>query len=768
MLSPDASFVALPKEIEPLPMWRMRLLGSNLSPTLETVPISDSISSEFIGGEPTAWRTGLQNYARVYYREVYPGIDVVYYSRDGRIAFDFLVEPGVDPAAIEIVFESASPQILPPPLEIAENGVLRVGTGAALLELQKPFVYQVANQQETVIPSAFVLQPRSIMNGGGDDVSVAFDLGDYDLSQPLVIDPVLSYSTRLGGLTGLTRGRDIAVDADGMVYVVGETFGDVFSVTSQVISDVGGSVDVFVTKIDPRTDDIIYSTRLGGSGIDKGLAITLDDEGRVYVTGSTSSHDFPVHNAVQSHFSGGSGAFGDAFVFVLGTDGSEMIYSTYLGGDGDDLASDIALDENGVIYVTGETRSKNFPAKLSLQDVFGGGLADGFLASIDPDESSLVFSTFLGGTGDDVATSVALDAMGFSYVTGYTDSLNFLTFRPWQGHNGGGSSDAFVTKVSPKGEVVYSSYLGGKGTDIGSGIFVDDAGHAHVAGKTFSDDFPVMGNVVQPFFAGRGDGFISKVSPVGDKLLYSTYLGGAGLDEINDIAVDADQQAHVIGTTSSLDYFEVRPLQDEFGGGRDAFITKLGPNGAKLKFSTYLGAEREEVGSAITLDGLGNTYITGMLRSANFPTVGTFRNLLGQASAGAAFIGKIGVGDLVVKDLPDLSVRVEQIKFDVKPLGDRIVVKFVVQNVGTLEASRPFDVVLLRSINRRLDDDDDVLQTFTIDSLKAGLEVRKRFKVTGLEPLDGQFVIVHVDDGNVVDEISELNNTVLRAFSPSR
>jgi len=229
------------------------------------------------------------------------------------------------------------------------------------MRLRKPHVYQNVNDTKRAVPGTFTLQAPRSRGGSGDVAIVMFELGAYDRSQPLVIDPVLTYSTRLGGLTGLTRGHDIAVDRDGMIYIVGETFGDIFPTKNALKLSPGGSVDAFVTKLDPRTDELIYSTRLGGSGIDKGLSIVLDDDGQAYVTGSTGSDDFPTENPCQATFGGGSGALGDAFVAVLSADGSELVYSTYLGGRGDDIGAGIAVDKNGVALVTGETRLTEGP-----------------------------------------------------------------------------------------------------------------------------------------------------------------------------------------------------------------------------------------------------------------------------------------------------------------------------------------------------------------------------------------------------------------------
>ena len=698
MLTADGMVVASLSDIGVRPVWRMRLIGSNPSPKLNGLDPRVGRSHHLVGAIRAVWRTHMPHYARVQYENVYPGIDLVYYGAHQNIAFDFLVGPGADPGRIQIALERISKTSAPVHVVIDPEGNLIVRAGDDEMRLKKPHVYQRFEETETVIPGKFVLP--SHRERGGDELIVLFQLGAYDRSQPLVIDPVLTYSTRLGGLTGLTRGHGIAVDRDGMIYVVGETFGDIFPTANSVESSPGGSVDAFVTKIDPRTDEIIYSTRLGGTGIDKGFSIALDGDGRAYVTGGTGSNDFPTENPLQENFAGGSVAIGDAFVAVLSVDGSELVYSTYLGGEDDDVATSIAIDRHGVAVVTGETRSTDFPLQAPLQEEFAGGLADAFVAALDPYEPALMFSTYVGGSGDDVGAAIAVDSSGYVYLTGETTSPNFTTFRPWQSHIAGGGTDAFVAKLESDGMAfVYSTYLGGVDLDGGMGIAADPSGHAYVTGRTHSTDFPATNGVVQPVAAGEGDVFVTKLNPNGSALVYSTYLGGSELDEGRAITVDSRRNAYVIGRTASPDFFEVAPLQDEFGGAQDAFLTKLGPRGSTLRYSTYLGGLREDVGNGIALDALGNAYVTGVIRSIDFQTVGTFRNLLGQASAGAAFIAIIDRGNTPVLNLPDLVVRLDRVKFGTRSVGDRVVVKFTVQNVGSVDVPAPFLITLLLSDN---------------------------------------------------------------------
>ena len=295
LLTSDSAVFALPGGEGMRPVWRMRLVGSHPSSRLDGLDRRAGRSHHLVGDVPAAWRTQMLHYSRVQSHDVYPGVDLVYYGTRGHFAFDFVVEPGADPGRIQLAFERVIRTSPPLRLEMADDGNLIIRVGDDEMYLKKPHVYQDIGASQTVVPGEFVLHPPSGQDrsDGNDDVMiVAFRLGPYDRSQRLVIDPVLTYSTRVGGIAGLTRSRDIAIDSDGMVYVVGETFGDVFPVENPLEASSGGSVDAFVTKIDPRTDELVYSTRLGGRGIDRGFGIALDDARRVYVTGSTSSEDF--------------------------------------------------------------------------------------------------------------------------------------------------------------------------------------------------------------------------------------------------------------------------------------------------------------------------------------------------------------------------------------------------------------------------------------------------------------------------------------------
>jgi hypothetical protein len=363
-----------------------------------------------------------------------------------------------------------------------------------------------------------------------------------------------------------------------------------------------------------------YSTYLGGSNLDGGVGIAVDEMGQAYVTGSTLSTDLPTHHALQPIFGGG---FDDAFVVKLSADGTSLVYATYLGGSHEDIGLDIAVDGAGNAYVTGDTESADFPTHHALQPTFGG-LRDAFVAKLSADGSALVYATYLGGSNNDVGIGIAVDERGQAYVTGSTLSTDFPTRNALQPACAGpptlGCVDAFVAKLSAEGAVLlYSTYLGGSDTDAGVGIAVDGAGQAHVIGRTLSTDFPTQ-NALQPAFGGFIDGFIAKLSAEGAVLLYSTYLGGSDIDQGSGIALDGAGNTLVTGTTDSVDFPTHHALQPTFGGFRDAFVTKLGAEGTAFVYSTYLGGAFIDHGSDIAVDGRGNAYLTGDTDSPNFPT----------------------------------------------------------------------------------------------------------------------------------------------------
>ena len=469
---------------------RMRLVGANPSPRVSGLKQLPGRSNYFLGNDPSKWRTNVPTYAKVQYEDVYPGVDLVYYGNQRQLEYDLIVAPGSDPEAIHLAFEGADK------LQKGVQGHLALHTAAGQVRLQKPLVYQETDGIRQEIPAAYVL------NGGRQ---VGFEVGAYDADKPLIIDPVLSYSTYLGG-NGVDRGFAIAVDGAGNAYVTGGANSTNFPTLNpfQAVFP-GGPVDAFVTKLNAAGSALVYSTYLGGSSDDRGFDIAVDSSGNAYVTGQTDSGDFPRIVPIQVLNRGLS----DAFVTKLNAAGNDLVYSTYLGGSSSDFGFGIAVDASGNAHVTGQTNSTDFPTVLPIQFA-NGALGDVFVAKLNAAGTVLRYSTYLGGSSSDFGFGIAVDASGNTYLTGRTNSTNFPTAVPIQPANGGGD-DAFVTKLNAAGgALVYSTYLGGGSFDNADAIAVDASGNAYLTGNTDSADFPTA-NPFQPGNAGTENAFVAKI-----------------------------------------------------------------------------------------------------------------------------------------------------------------------------------------------------------------------------------------------------------------
>ncbi len=628
---------------------RMSFVGANPKARVEGLEELPGKANYFIGNDPKKWRTTVPTFAKVQYRNLYPGIDLIYYGNQRQLEYDFVAAPGADPNLIKLAFQGAED------VKIDGQGDLILQVSDGEVRLLKPNVYQEIKGKKQTIAARYILQAQRdderLTNNVERNlvpVQVGFQVASYDTSRPLVIDPVLFYSTYLGA-SGDDFGGSITVDAAGNAYVIGTTNSTEFPTTSGAFQPAcsgcfGYIRDAFVTKLNPTGSGLVYSTYLGGSGDDNGITIAVDTAGNAYVSGTTGSTNFPTTlGAFQPAFGGGGG--GDAFVTKLNPTGSGLVYSTYLGGSDHDAANSIAVDGIGNAYLAGLTSSTNFPTTLgAFQSTFGGE-TDAFVTKLNPTGSGLVYSTYLGTSGDDYGEHIAVDASGNAYVTGYTDSTNFpTTLGAFQPAFGGGPRDAYVTKLDPTGSaLVYSTYLGGSDDDGGFGIAVDATGNAYVSGITDSTNFPTTLGAFQPTFGGGPeDTFVTKLNPTGSGLVYSTYLGTSGDDEGGSIAVDASGNAYVTGYTDSTNFPTANAFQPTLNGPYDAFVTKLNPTGSGLVYSTYLGGSDADGGFGIALDTLlnPNAYVMGLTFSTNFPTTpGAFQTTYGGGAD--VFIAKI-------------------------------------------------------------------------------------------------------------------------------
>jgi hypothetical protein len=567
----------------------MKLEGAN--PAARMVGEDELIgkTNYFIGNEPSKWRRNIDTYGKIKYEQIYPGIDLAFYGDQNQLEYDFLVGVGGDPQVINLSFDGVEQ------LSVDRGGELLMETRSGFMRQHKPVVYQDVDGSRRRIACNYVVRSGR---------RVGFELGEYDHSKPLVIDPVLTYSTFLGG-TDSDFGRDIFVDSNGNAYITGRTASVDFPLQNPKQTTRSGFSDVFITKLNASGTAVIYSTYLGGSGSEFGSSIAVDSNGNAYVGGYADSNNFPTVNPIQPF-----GGFIDCFITKLDATGANLVYSTYLGGTDYEYVFGLALDATGSVYVTGFTQSTDFPTTNPLQASRSGG-SDAFVTKLNPSGNSKVYSTYLGGNSYEEGDAIAVDSAGNAYITGYTYSSDFPRANASQPVFGG-SIDAFVSKLSANGTaLVYSTFLGGFSDDSGRGIAIDSSGNAYVCGNTQSSNFPTL-NPAQPALNGFStDSFVTKLNASGTISGYSTFLGGAGGESAADIAVDSAGNAYMTGSTSSTDFPVIQPLQPSNGGSSDVYITKLSAANGALVFSTYLGGFDSDVGEAIAVNAGGSIFVTG-------------------------------------------------------------------------------------------------------------------------------------------------------------
>lgn len=609
---------------------RMKFHGQKRNPRVEGLEPLVGASNYLIGAQRSAHRTNVPRYKKVRYVDVYPGIDVVYYGNQRLLEYDFIVRPGADPGKIRIAFSGAEH------LTIGEGGDLILKTRAGEMVQRKPRVFQQFDGREKVVDAAYVI------SGG----HVGFNFGEYDKTKPLVIDPVLIYSTYFGGTGTGDQPYSIAVDSERNVYIAGFTTSTDFPITGGAQSANGGQADAFVLKLDPTGTQAVYATYIGGSAADEAHSVAVDAAGNAYITGFTLSSNFPVVNGFQRTRGGAQ----DAYVLKLNSAGNAILFSSYLGGSADDRGFGIALDPRGNIYIAGATASSNFPTTSPYQRANGGGFADVFVTKLDA-AANVIYSTYAGGIGNDQPLGIAVDGSGAAYVTGFTTSLNFPLVNPVQSKYGGtdaggGTDDAFVFKLNSAGTALdYSTYLGGIGSDNGVRIAVDDAGGAYVTGMTTSVNFPTA-KPYQFLPAGDADAFVTRLSPDGQSLVFSTFFGGFQTDSGTSIAVDRAGGVYVAGFTTSFDLPTANEIQNFIGGDRDGYVAKFMPDGSTIVFSTFLGGLGADAAVATAVDADENIYVTGLTSSDNFPT--TANPVQAAISTGQdLFIAKINARDIV-------------------------------------------------------------------------------------------------------------------------
>ena len=663
---------------------RMKFLGANQRVAVQGSDVMPGKTNYFIGRDTSKWHTNVPTYGKVEYNGIYPGVDLIFYGNQGQLEYDFVLSPGADPDVIALQFDSAA--------DIDSAGDLLLHSAGGDVRFRRPMAYQsISDNEQRGSGNKRLIQSRFVLR---ESNKVTLEVAPYDHSRPLVIDPVLVYSSYLGG-SFPDDPFGITVDSSGSVYVAGLTCSADFPVTAGAYQTAhngsGGACptsqnsfeDVFVTKFNSTGTGLVYSTYIGGSGSDRAYGIAIDSSGNAYVAGQTQSKDYPVTaGAFITTCPGGVGGCNTGIVTKLNPTGSALVYSTYVGGNANMGSTGIAVDSSGEAYTTGATDG-TFPttagAYQSSNPRNGAGLSPVF-AILNPSGSACVYCTFLGGTKGtsynpgNQAFGVAIDSTGKAYITGWTDSSDFPTtagaFQTTCGTDGNcnGLWDAFVAKLDPtqfgNASLVYSTFLGGSGTDLGLSIAVDPSGDAYVTGITGgnvytqfggsplpSADFPTTAGAFQTTCPGTctfDSVWVTKLNASGSALVYSTYLGGTNgntdIATFHGLAVDSALNAYVTGLTTATNFPTQNPTQATNGGGFDAFVSTLNARGSALSFSTYLGGNSTDQGTSIAVDKFGNMYVTGTTSSADFPvTAGGFETTCpGSCTYYHGFVSKIG------------------------------------------------------------------------------------------------------------------------------
>ena len=723
------------------------LLNANQTPQFRGINQVSGKINYFSGQKKEAWTHHVPLYEKVAYESVYPGIDLLYYDSNGELEYDFIVAPNVDYQLIKLKFEGTKK------LELNAAGDLLLHTEQGVIIQKAPRVYQKENSVKQTIESRYLL---------ADNYEVSFQVADYDETRALIIDPVLTYASYLGG-TDNEEGNDIAVDSNGNTYIIGNTTSADFPLNNPLQNQYrGGKYDLFVSKFDADNTHI-FTTHLGGSGDDQGLSIAVDQDGYIYIAGETNSINFPIESSIQSTLGGkddknceeSNGSkidCNDAFIAKLSNDGSELLFSTYLGGDNKEIARSIAVDDEENVYIAGVTTSYNFPVINEIQSTLKQQEAsiselrercgvstviknhgDIFISKLDTKNSSTVFSTYLGGTCVDAAFGIALDNSKNIFVTGMTASPDFPaqidndlcsdseieneTCLPFQ-QDFKFQTDIFLLKLNPEAnKILYATYFGDDGSEVGLDVAVDDAGAAYITGYT---DSPNLGHL-SPFQGKHGggrDAFIAKFSAEKGGLLYSSYLGGDKDDEGHGIAVNTQEEIYITGKTSSDNFPVCNPIRGVYGGKGDAFVSKFyfpsgenisgnnlcklpvsndDPNLLKLEYSSYLGGSAKDSIKNIALTENINPeiFLIGQTKSTDLTTVNPLTGFTINQGKQDLFIARLQDRG----DQADLSIIVDDVQDPVEGEEDLNYI-ITVANQGSNDAN---DIIISSTLSASLD-----------------------------------------------------------------
>lgn len=585
-----------------------------------------------LGQDKTKWQKEITNYSQVTYQEIYSGIDLIFYGNKKNLEYDLVVAPNIDPNLIQLKFQGLEKAI-----KIDKQGDLLLPTQSGIIRQHKPFIYQEIEGNKVPISGSYNITESNL---------VSFNIGDYDQSKALIIDPEISYSTYLGG--SLTdEANAIAVDTQGNAYIVGSTSSTDFPVANALQRNFGGGpFDVFVAKINPNGNGLVYATYFGGSSIDQGFDIAVDASGSAYITGLTISTNFPTKGGLQTQKGGGTF---DGFVTKLNPAGNDLVYSTYLGGNDDDQGFSLAINSAGNAFITGSTSSRNFPG---AQNTSLSGPSDSFVTQLNVQGTQIVYSRYLGGSDEEEGSSIVVDSTNNAYITGDTFSNNFPLQMAIQSSLSGGQ-DAFLTKLNPNGTILYSTYFGGSNNDAGIDVAVDTDNNAYLAGTSNSTNL-LAKSALQRNLAGGQDAFLTKIDPTGANLIFSTYLGGQGDDILSSIGLDPLGNVYLAGATFSTDFPITKPVQDKNKGMNDVFVSVLNSDGSSFIYSTYLGGKAQDVSLGMAVNKDGTVYLTGLSISGDFPVSSAFQKSSGGNSD--AFITKIT--NELTPPTPDFSITI--------------------------------------------------------------------------------------------------------------
>ena len=619
----NMGFNYAPQEVAPRKSVVIKLKFDDANPVIpQGYGLLSHKSNFFYGNDSSKWCSNVPNYREIIYRNLYDYIDLRYYSTSKGLKYDFIVHLGGDPNDIKLNVEGAIT------INIDDEENIEINTELGKIQDCNIYIYQITKNGQQSIQGKFKIL---------DSMTYGFELlVEYDKTKDIIIDPLI-YSTFIGG-GGSDWGYDIAIDLEENAYLTGQTFSFDFPTTPGAYNRTHSgnfinntNMDIFVCKLNKNGSALIYSTFIGGIVNDYSSGITVDNHGNVFVIGYTISSDFPVTpNGYDTSFNGVI----DIFVLKLNANGSALSYSTYLGGNrtninndsGNEYGYDIAIDAIGNAYITGCTSSINFPITSNAYDVSFNGYLDVFVAKFNPNGSTLLYSTFIGGNKSDIGYDIAMDLENNVFVTGITNSPVFPTTQGVVDTSlNDNYSDCFIFKLNlTNSKLIYSTYIGGNSSDLAFGIDLDSKGNAYITGITGSIDFPTTPGALNNSYVyniSYQEAFVLKLNANGSSIIYSTYLGGNSYDHAWDIIIDNKGNAYITGITYSPNFpVTSNAFDTSYNGVADAFIVILNQNGSALIYSSYIGGHYPEWGVGNELDSKGNLYITGYTTSSDFPT----------------------------------------------------------------------------------------------------------------------------------------------------